>query len=152
MKKIAAFIVCAMLCGCHAETNPNKPQSADASESKPVAEAQPVEKQPAAQKAEPLPMDKFEFLYGEKDSAKIQLFEAAANIVKEKIPQSTALNQWSGHIGDWFLIQFDLEKIPPEMIPLDAPARYPDVYLVNLAEKQIIEKLPTGNLEIIKPS
>ena len=155
MKKYSLILVCTLLLGCRAETNPNTPQNADMGESKPVAEAKVAEEAPAAVPAAPaapalapLSADKFHFLYGEKDPEIKKRFNEAANLVKEKHKETTALNEWSKRFGDWYIIQFELPEIPPERIPLDAPARTPDCYLVDLANRQVIEM---GDWRAAKP-
>ena len=143
------ILVCTMFLGCHAETNPNKAQSADVGEAKPAAEAKAADEAPQAAPAlAPLPADKFRFLYGEKDPEVLKRFDMARKIVEEKTKPTTKLNEWSKHFGDWFFIQFELEEIPRDMIPLDAPAHQPDVYLVNLANNELIEM---GDWRAAKP-
>lgn len=156
MKKLVIVLGLALMWGCHAETNPNTTQSADSVEAKAdVKAADNADSKTAEVKAvetveplDPLPVDGFHFLYGEKDSKVRKRFADAAKIVADKYKVTTAIDEWSKHFGDWYFIKFKLEEIPRDMIPLDAPARHPDVYLVNLSDGQIIEM---GDWRAAKP-
>jgi hypothetical protein len=144
MKKLFLLVAFAFVyTGCHPTPEPSA-VSPESTESTSDASSDTTGTTPAPAPAKVAEVGtEWQFFYKERRTNPpiIDVYKRALKLVKDQTGTEGTLGTTSRHIGDWYLIQIEIEdKTPPEMIPTDVPAPERErAYLVDMAAEKVVQ-------------